>query len=287
MTAQTASLEATGAQPDVAQSESSMYELFTGLLTILSLGVMFFTVIVRIPEVDQVLVAIDTLFCVIFLFDFGRSLVRAESKRDYMLGPRPGRTLPQGTFDLLGSIPAAGAFRAFRVFRLTRVVRILRLRQPRELAREFVDRRADAAAYLIVIGAILVLLLGGCAIAFVEPSAEGSNIKSGSDAIWWAFVTITTVGYGDRFPVTNEGRIIGVLTMATGIAIFGVLTSYLATIFMGSSAEERAAEDKAAKDAADAEAATDRALAAEVAAVRSELAELRRLLEARPGGAAG
>lgn len=267
--------------------ESSMYELFTGLMTIISLGVMALMLIVRRPEVDAVLLAVDTLFCLIFLFDFARSLIRAESKSAYLFGPRPGRTLPQGTLDLLGSIPAAGIFRAFRIFRLARVARIVRARGAKSLAADFVKRRAEAAVYLIITATMLVLLFGASAIAFVEPGVEGSNIKTGGDAIWWAFVTITTVGYGDRFPVTTGGRAIGVLTMATGIAIFGVLTSYLATLFLGSTDEEEAAKDQAAADAAASEASADAAVVAELAAVRAEIAELRRLLEARGSGAPG
>jgi voltage-gated potassium channel len=61
---------------------------------------------------------------------------------------------------------------------------------------------------------------------------EGANIKNGSDAVWWSIVTVATVGYGDRFPVTNEGRLIGTLMIVMGVSLFSVLTSYIATQFM-------------------------------------------------------
>jgi len=59
-----------------------------------------------------------------------------------------------------------------------------------------------------------------------------SNIKTAGDAIWWAFVTITTVGYGDRFPVTSAGRIIAAFLMITGVALFGTFTGFVAAWFM-------------------------------------------------------
>jgi voltage-gated potassium channel len=283
------------------QHESSMYELFMGLMTILSLIVMAWILLARVPQVDDILIATDTLFCVMFLFDFGRSLIRADDKRTYLFGERPGRSLPHGVLDLLGSIPSVGIFRIFRVFRLARVNRILQARGARALAGEFVRRRAESAIYIIFITALLVLVCGSIAISIIEPDAEGSNIKTASDAFWWAFVTITTVGYGDRYPVTNAGRLIGMITMAVGIGIFGVLTSYLSTLFLAPRTsdgeeplqDETATADQAAptadQSAADTvvtSATTPDAVAAELASLRGELADLRRLLEPERGPSA-
>ena len=88
-----------------AEDESPMYELFIGLMTIISLIIVFFQLVVRVPQVDAILASTDTLVCLLFLFDFARSYRRAPVKRVYMFGERPGRTLPRGLFDLLGSIP--------------------------------------------------------------------------------------------------------------------------------------------------------------------------------------
>ncbi|MBM3452384.1 MAG: two pore domain potassium channel family protein [Bacteroidetes bacterium] len=59
-----------------------------------------------------------------------------------------------------------------------------------------------------------------------------SNIKTAEDAIWWADVTITTVGYGDKFPVTSEGRIISAILMTTGVGLFGIFTAFVAPWFV-------------------------------------------------------
>jgi voltage-gated potassium channel len=244
--------------------ESSMYELFIGVLTVMSLSVMALQLLVRNQYVDGILIGVDTLFCFIFLADFVRSVRYAPNLRVYLFGERPGRTLPTGVLDLVSSIPAAGPLRAFRIFRLARVARIVRAKGGKSLAHEFIARRAESAIYLIVIMTMTVLTVGGCLIALVEPPAEGSNIKDGGDAFWWAFVTITTVGYGDRFPVTPMGRVIGMATMAVGIGIFGVLTSYLSATFMAPPKPPPGTPPEP----------TMRDLADELAAVRQQLADL-------------
>jgi voltage-gated potassium channel Kch len=64
-----------------------------------------------------------------------------------------------------------------------------------------------------------------------ENGAPNANIKTASDALWWGYVTIATVGYGDKYPVTNQGRIVGLFVMTAGVGLFSVLTSFLADWF--------------------------------------------------------
>jgi hypothetical protein len=300
---------AASAAPAPTAHDSSMYELFIGLNTIVSLLVAVMVVVITVPQVDSILHSVDTLFCLLFLFDFARSFRHAPDRAVYMFGERPGRSIPLGLFDLLGSIPMLGVLRILRIFRVIRITRIVRAKGSRGLAAEFIRRRAEAAIYIIFIASMLVLLLGSTAIAFIEPGAAGSNIESGGDAFWWAFTTITTVGYGDRYPVTTEGRFVGMLTMAVGIGIFGVLTSYLSSLFLappkgapaGAAATTASSGPIAASPAAGAGAASPAAapigpspagvpdgvaavpdpVALELAALRRELGDLRRLLEAR------
>lgn len=78
---------------------------------------------------------------------------------------------------------------------------------------------------------VLVVVCGGLALD-AERGHQGANITSAADALWWATATVTTVGYGDRYPTTGEGRLVGVLLMLGGIALLGVLTASVAAWFV-------------------------------------------------------
>jgi voltage-gated potassium channel len=83
-----------------------------------------------------------------------------------------------------------------------------------------------------------------------EAQNPNANITTGGDAVWWVFVTITTVGYGDKCPTTGPGRALGVIVMFCGIALIGVLTSFLASFFVATpkkKEEELAPTDPRAK----------------------------------------
>ena len=210
---------------EAKDEQLSLYEVFIGVLTVISLGIMAMQFLLpNTAPAEQVLFVMDLLFCAIFLADFAGRLLRAKPKRSYLL--------PQGIFDLLGSIPAVPALRVFRLFRLMRVARILRIGGPKRIIHEFTSRRAESALYVTVLFALMVMLFGSMGILAAEVRAPDSNIKTGGDAIWWSLVTITTVGYGDRFPVSPTGRLVGILTMLVGIGLFGVLTSVLASKFL-------------------------------------------------------
>lgn len=81
-----------------------------------------------------------------------------------------------------------------------------------------------ASAFLAYISAVQVTI--------VERAVPGSNIKSLSDGIWWAITTVTTVGYGDRFPTTSTGRFLAVCLMLVGISLMGVITASVAAWFV-------------------------------------------------------
>jgi voltage-gated potassium channel len=261
----------------VAQAEevpqATTYALFIGVLTIMSLANMVLLVFTDTGPVHDILFGADALFCLIFLVDFAISLYRAPSKIGYLW--------PSGLLDFLGSIPATGVLRALRIFRLQRVYKLMAESGPRAIARDFLNRRAEAALYLIIILALLVLTIGSSLVVLAEQANPDANIKTGGDAFWWAFVTITTVGYGDRFPVTAVGRVIAMMTMAVGIGIFGVLTSFLSTAMLAPKKSDEKPEPTSAPDAPAADrmsSADTSALAAELAALRREIADLRTTL---------
>jgi voltage-gated potassium channel len=89
--------------------------------------------------------------------------------------------------------------------------------------------------------AVLVLEFGSLTILHVEKSAPEANITSASDALWYVIVTMSTVGYGDVFPVSKAGREIGTFIIVVGVGIFGTLSGYLANLFLAPRKEPPAA----------------------------------------------
>jgi len=111
---------------------------------------------------------------------------------------------------------------AFRILRFLRVIIVLRAFQP------FVARRTHRLAFLTGVTVPLLLLTAAVTVLDAERDAIGANITSFGDALWWSLASITTVGYGDRYPVTDEGRLVATFLMIIGIGLFGSLTALLA-----------------------------------------------------------
>jgi voltage-gated potassium channel len=203
------------------------YELFILLLSLLSVVNMIFFVLgalvtkERGPAQDVILI-MDAIITPIFVFDFFYRLLTASSKRRYFFRG-------SGWADLLATIPL---FRIFRVFRVVRVVRLLGARGLERFGVDIVEARASATFLLTIFMVLLVLEVAGASIYYVESADSAANITSAGDALWWGIVTITTVGYGDQYPVTQGGRIIGVFLLIAGIGLFSVLTGFIANIFL-------------------------------------------------------
>jgi len=116
-----------------------------------------------------------------------------------------------GWLDLISCIPMIDALRAGRLLRLIGLLRIIRaFRSVRRFLNHLFANRAQGTLSSVSALAILLIIFSAIAILQVENTPEG-NIKTAEDVIWWAYVTITTVGYGDKFPVTTEGRIIAAM----------------------------------------------------------------------------
>lgn len=203
----------------------ALYDLFTLGLSGYVLGAMAATAVLPLgPESRKVLGAADNVVCLVFLVDFIRNLVRAERKMEY---------LRWGWLDLAASIPTVDALRFARVARIVRVARVLRgFRCAQRLGAFILGKRAGAAFWGVALLSFLVLVFSSVAILEVERDAPGASILTAADAVWWAYTTISTVGYGDRVPVTTEGRVIAALLMTVGVGLFGTFTGYVAKSFL-------------------------------------------------------
>jgi len=244
--------------------------------------------------INDTLLVWDNVICVIFLIDFAYNLATSHPRRRYFIDRL-------GWLDLLGSIPTLGIFRATALLRLARVARLMRLSRQlgkqgrRELIRDIIRNRGQYALFVTVLLGFIVLTTASALVLVFEGGNPDANIKTGGDALWWAIVTITTVGYGDLYPVTAFGRMVGVVVMLSGIGIIGAMASIVATLLVSPRAEdlitpeEEAADTHNAVEAFAAQApdapVTDvlRSLAetrAELASTRAELADIRSVIHA-------
>jgi voltage-gated potassium channel len=124
--------------------------------------------------------------------------------------------------------------------------------------------RGRAAIYIA--GAVpLLVFVAALAMLDTERSQSDANITSFGDAMWWAMSTMTTVGYGDRFPVTSQGRLIAVGLMIAGIALLGVVTAALASWFVERLGHVEAAERRTQSELDD--------VLVELRALRAQIAE--------------
>lgn len=139
----------------------------------------------------------------------------------FILSNQKARFLKANAIELISLV--LPFFRAFRMFRVV-------------IALGFLSRvgKTLSARINIYVGLILPLLIYVCALGVYEAEhlAPGANIKQFGDAAWWAFVTLATVGYGDYYPVTFEGRMIAVFLMIAGLAFVSVIAVSVATMFL-------------------------------------------------------
>ncbi len=246
-----------GTQPphEPEHEHASGYELLILVLCVYALFILAAQSFLHL-DIDsvQILGWTDHALCVVFLIDFVYRFAIAQNRWKYFV--------TWGWIDLLSSIPAWGlqGGRALRVFRFLRVLR--GVRATKVIANFILKRRAQNAAMAAVIFSILIVSVASIVILNVEDE-PGCNIKGPGDALWWAFATVTTVGYGDRYPVTTAGRFVGAVLMTTGVGLFGAMSGFIAAWFLAP--EEKQTEG-------------------EIEEVRRELAAIRALLEKRASG---
>ncbi|WP_308738228.1 potassium channel family protein [Kocuria dechangensis] len=147
---------------------------------------------------------------VLFVVDYLARLVRARDRRAFVAGH---------LVDLV-----ALAFPVFRQLELVRLAALVVVVNRRAAA----DLRGRVAVYLVG-GAGLLGAVGSVAVLDAERGAPGANIGTLGDAAWWAVSTMSTVGYGDLYPVTPPGRVVGGVLMLGGVAVFGLVTALLAS----------------------------------------------------------
>ena len=213
--------------------KSTGYELFILLLSLVSV---FNLVIIWIDYIQPissltlgVIEIINTILTIFFLFDFTYRILTTTSKSNYFFKN-------WGWADLLACVPQ---LRIFRVFRIFRAVRLMRVFGVKNMVNEVVNNRAGIALYITVFSIIVIAEVAGILVLHAEIQSPDANITTSGDAVWWILVTMTTVGYGDKYPVTLVGRTLAVFVMLSGVALIGVLASFLSNFFLAPPKKEK------------------------------------------------
>ncbi len=252
----------------------SIYALCIALLAITSFINFLLITFVPLPaSIKQILTEFDYGVALIFLVDFLFRLLRAPKKLEYM------RTW--GWLDMLSAVPIP-FFSIFRIVRVIRVAITLRKMRLKDVERSITKHPARSTIIATGFLAFLVMVSGSAIMLAVEKGDPSANIRTGGDALWWAIVTMATVGYGDKYPVTGGGRITATVVMAVGIVIFGVLSSYLASTFISSNeAQAKEAMIAALKEDLDTIKADAAASREHLNLMEAEMAEIKQLLQQR------
>jgi Ion transport protein len=212
------------------------WEMFVFALAILSITNMVLVIFARLPEVDDVVLTVDVVLSLVFLGDFLARLGNAHDRRRYFVQGL-------GWLDLISCVPF---LRIARIVRIGRVIRKLRAEGGLQSTLAALgSARASSSLLLVVFVAILMWEFGSMAILAVEARDPAGNIKNASDALWYSLVTMSTVGYGDRYPVTNLGRLIGAVIIIVGVGLFGTITGFLANAFLAPRTPKAEAPDAA------------------------------------------
>jgi voltage-gated potassium channel len=211
-----------------SESKLGYLNILVLILSIYVLGALLVDGIFKLPpEISRVLDLTDNIICGIFFIDFSIRFYKAENKLKFM---------HWGWIDLISCIPSVDYLRAGRTLRLIRLLRIIRaFRSIKNIVNHIFQNKAKGAITSVSIIAILLVIFSSVGILQVEDDPN-SNIKTAEDAIWWAYETITIVGYGDKYPVTTEGRLIAAVLMVAGIGLFGTFTAFVSSWFI---ADER------------------------------------------------
>ncbi len=199
------------------------------VLTVLWLPVLIVPLVKPVHgEVATTLDVIDYTVWALFALEYLVKLVLAPSRRQFVLHHK---------LDLL--IVAIPVFRPLRVGRLANLARLGRvglvLGEGLRRARSILTHRG---LHFVLLASSMVILACAALVTVAERHAPGANIHDFGQGLWWAMVTVTTVGYGDRYPVTPMGQGVAVVLMLVGIGLIGWLTATVASFFVDERTDE-------------------------------------------------
>ena len=199
------------------------YDGFILLLSVYVVVQLSLEIIKEIPQnLSELFLTIDLTICIVFILDWVVFLFLSKDKANY---------LKSHSFDLIASIPFVQVFRVVRVIRIVRLIRTLRLFRGLKGILPIVRRITanPARSALTIYLTIMTVVYFYCSLGLYN-FERGLNPLIGTfgDVLWMAFITMTSVGYGDIAPKTTGGRIMAILLILTGLGLFSLVTAEIA-----------------------------------------------------------
>lgn len=198
-------------------------KIYEGIICILAIISVVLAVHDYNSGLSAILICLDNIIGIIFTADYTIRLIMSQNKIKFFKA---------NVLDLIAILPFNSTFRIFRTLKFFKFLKITKLLKATRfislLSRlykkiiSFFD--TNGFKYMLLVSAIFVFTGG-----FLISAAENMTLQ---DGIWWAFVTTTTVGYGDISPSTHYGRIIAMVLMIVGIGLIGSVTSTLTSFFI-------------------------------------------------------
>ncbi|WP_432454518.1 MULTISPECIES: potassium channel family protein [unclassified Agarivorans] len=198
------------------------FDLVMMLLSIIAIGIV--SSLYFYPSDSQLhalLVTLDTLICCVFITHFFSRMLRSHTPMHY---------LSHHWIDLFASIPLIEPLRFLRFIHAVKLIKAISVQQ--HLLKRLKHRRVEATLAAILLVLLIIVLLGSIGILIAEGSESGGQIHSSGEALWWAIVTISTVGYGDFVPVTDAGRVIASVMILTGVGFFGAISGLMSAMLL-------------------------------------------------------
>ncbi|MCW8334391.1 potassium channel family protein [Vibrio paucivorans] len=170
-------------------------------------------------QARQVLIGLDFVICSIFILQLSIDLIRSTDRMKFM---------QRHWIDFLASIPMIEPLRYARLFHILRVVLVIR--SSKLIISQLITNRRETTLASILLLLVMLLTIGSSMMLFIEGKNPAANIQSGGDALWWALVTISTVGYGDHFPVTDAGKVLASGLILCGVGLFGMISGLITSL---------------------------------------------------------
>ncbi|KOE81788.1 capsular biosynthesis protein [Vibrio alginolyticus] len=205
---------------DNTKDETNPMNLLSLILSVMALFVISGLLFVPIDHnTRQVLIGLDLLICSIFMLQLIVDLIRSTDRVQYM---------KVHWIDFVASIPIIEQLRYARIFHILRV--LLVIRSGKSILKQLMANRRETTLASILLLMVVLLTIGSSFMLFLEGKAPDSNIHSGGDALWWALVTISTVGYGDHYPVTDGGKVLAATIIMSGVGLFGMISGLITSL---------------------------------------------------------